>query len=343
MSIPYDFRSDVEASHSLSQSTYVKIGGSRFVRPTDDIMGTNIHRSGWADCVRELRIIETRVVLDDFVEQTMLLGPTVHYHTEPFVGFFHHPPDNDIPSFAKDHHATSFERLFSSEAWERSKHHLVGAICLSEHLKRFLEPYLDVPVYMVRHPTETSAPIWSPRSFQERPRVVQVGAFYRNTLAICEVATEVEKVRFLNLNNGWMRGWDDRIKKELGTDFSDHNVHHINRVTNEKYDHFLSTSVILTEFLAASASNVVVECMARCTPIIVNRNAAVVEYLGEDYPLYSDVVHWGRDELIQTAVEAHLYLADRRPIWLEPTHFLESVSAILSSLRVPHGIVNRDD
>jgi hypothetical protein len=36
----------------------------------------------------------------------------------------------------------------------------------------------------------------------------------------------------------------------------------------------------------ANAHNTIVECIKFNTPIIINKLPAVVEYLGEDYPLY---------------------------------------------------------
>lgn len=36
----------------------------------------------------------------------------------------------------------------------------------------------------------------------------------------------------------------------------------------------------------SSANNTILECIARNTPIIVRTNPAIVEYLGENYPLY---------------------------------------------------------
>ena len=36
----------------------------------------------------------------------------------------------------------------------------------------------------------------------------------------------------------------------------------------------------------SSANNAIIECIARATPILVNPIAAVVEYLGEEYPFY---------------------------------------------------------
>ncbi|MFN8643026.1 MAG: hypothetical protein U0802_15745 [Candidatus Binatia bacterium] len=60
------------------------------------------------------------------------------------------------------------------------------------------------------------------------------------------------------------------------------------------YDRLLSENVFL-DLLDASANNSVIECLARDTPLLVNRHPAVVEYLGPDYPLYfDDLAHAAR-------------------------------------------------
>ena len=37
-----------------------------------------------------------------------------------------------------------------------------------------------------------------------------------------------------------------------------------------------------------SANNAVIECIARGTPLLINKHPATVEYLGEEYPFYFD-------------------------------------------------------
>ena len=37
-----------------------------------------------------------------------------------------------------------------------------------------------------------------------------------------------------------------------------------------------------------SANNAVIECIARGTPLLINKQPATVEYLGEEYPFYFD-------------------------------------------------------
>ncbi len=44
--------------------------------------------------------------------------------------------------------------------------------------------------------------------------------------------------------------------------------------------------IVFLDLKDASVNNTVLECIARSTPLIVNRHPAVEEYLGVDYPLF---------------------------------------------------------
>ena len=60
----------------------------------------------------------------------------------------------------------------------------------------------------------------------------------------------------------------------------------IQRKPDLEYDDFLKDKVVFLHLIDASACNTVIECIARCTPIILNRLPALEEYLGIDYPLF---------------------------------------------------------
>jgi len=60
----------------------------------------------------------------------------------------------------------------------------------------------------------------------------------------------------------------------------------IEHLNNEKYDHFLSENIVFLKLVDAAAVNTVIECIVRCTPIIINKLPAISELLGENYPLY---------------------------------------------------------
>jgi len=60
----------------------------------------------------------------------------------------------------------------------------------------------------------------------------------------------------------------------------------MNFIDNQSYDRLLAENVIMIKLYDSSANNTIIECIARQTPILVNPIAAVVEYLGAEYPLY---------------------------------------------------------
>ncbi|MFM8411810.1 MAG: tetratricopeptide repeat protein, partial [Alphaproteobacteria bacterium] len=83
-------------------------------------------------------------------------------------------------------------------------------------------------------------------------------------------------------------------------------------VPNDAYDELLSENVAFVQLHAASANNVVVECLARGTPLLVNRLPAVEEYLGPDYPMfYADLADAAAQAVDLSRLRAaHEYLRD---------------------------------
>lgn len=53
-----------------------------------------------------------------------------------------------------------------------------------------------------------------------------------------------------------------------------------------EYDTLLSQNIVFLKLIDAAAVNTLQECIVRCTPIVVNPLPAIVEVLGEGYPLY---------------------------------------------------------
>ncbi|NOT39088.1 MAG: glycosyltransferase [Alphaproteobacteria bacterium] len=119
-------------------------------------------------------------------------------------------------------------------------------------------------------------------------------------------------------------------------------------VADNVYDELLAESAVFLQLSDATASTTVVECVARATPICVNRVGGVPEYLGPDYPLY----HEGNAAALlrDTARvrDAHQYLLDRRESAPCDKDFIDRVqsSAVYISLPTPpsrQGVFERFD
>ena len=75
------------------------------------------------------------------------------------------------------------------------------------------------------------------------------------------------------------------------------------------YDNLLTQNVVFLKLVDAAAVNTVLECIMRETPLVVNRHPAIVEVLGEGYPLYYDDLQDVVKLLsIETIFAAHQYL-----------------------------------
>jgi polysaccharide pyruvyl transferase WcaK-like protein len=83
-----------------------------------------------------------------------------------------------------------------------------------------------------------------------------------------------------NKENNWNKHRDEYNNKICKS------VDIIEHLSNEDYDDLLSKNIVFLHLVDASTVNTILECIVRNTPIIVNKNKAVVELLGEDYPLY---------------------------------------------------------
>lgn len=63
-------------------------------------------------------------------------------------------------------------------------------------------------------------------------------------------------------------------------------VQYMERLNNEKYDQLLSENIVFLHLESSAASNVIIECIVRNTPLLINRMPETVELLGDKYPLF---------------------------------------------------------
>jgi hypothetical protein len=314
--------------------------GARFVRTLNDAVGLGTHRSGWPYAIASLqRLADARgILVDDFIEQTFVYPDIASPHTEPWIGIVHHPPN--MPSFM--YRAHKLTAVFQSEPWKQSRPHLVGLIALSEYLATYLALTLDVPAFAVKHPTEIPEIFWDPARYERNAdkHLIQVGWYLKNTRLVYQIPElrDHRKLRLLAAEEH-VRGYDWRVArywKELGGrgEVRSEGVRDQGRVTSYRYDCLLAENVVAIELFDSSANNVVIECIARNTPIIVNRHPAVVEYLTDGYPLYFSDPREIPDLLAKDRVlAAHEYLAGLDKSWLDGSFFRESVGSILRHLQ----------
>ncbi|MCA9091092.1 MAG: hypothetical protein KDA90_20915 [Planctomycetaceae bacterium] len=287
-----------------------------------EAQGLGKHRAGWPAVVDQLRSAAAGgILLDDFVEKSFLYrSGSRKPHSEPWIGILHHPPET--PGWLSH---SRIDRLLRSKPWRDSLPYLRGLICLSDHLAavvRRRSPH--IPVTVIKHPTPTDVEQWTGGN-----TLLQVGHTFRNTRLIHQFPAchGWQKKRLLGTDR-WVRDHDRACIRQAVHPPADTEVVDLGRQDDHEYDRLLSASVVVREVLAASANNVIVECIARAVPIAVNRHPAVVEYLGDTYPLYyddpCDIPGLLADSKLQ---ETHAYLLElQQRKWLQLSTFVEQVA-----------------
>ncbi|MEQ8787403.1 MAG: hypothetical protein RIC55_13945 [Pirellulaceae bacterium] len=278
------------------------------------IVGQGHHRSGWPYAIRCLAplLADDGVLFDDFVERSFCYSPMRRPYDQPWIGIFHHPPRMPGGGYAR----LRPQAIFNTDLCRASRPHLKLAISLSHYLAEFLRAELGVPTAVVTHPMETPELCFGEGRYRANAdkRVVQVGSFLRNPRAIDA-----------------LRSPSGFSKAVLGGQGS-HGVERIARLNDKQYDRLLAENVVFLQLLDASASNTVIECVVRNTPLVVNRHPAVEEYVGADYPLfYDDLEQAGELLTVERILAGHRHLASLDKRRYAGEHFCRSIAGAVRS------------
>lgn len=264
------------------------------------------HRCGWGYAIEALRPednddgIPFYGFLDGLFNRAInaAYNETVPLRTK-WTGFFHNPPT--MPAWFPDEPRLS--RILKEDDVRRSLENCVGLFTLSEHLAKFLRAETGVAVSSLYYPTEIPESLFNYEAFLANPlkRVVTIGWWLRRKMSVFYLPLDNQTpYRKARLNCGdlietssramsrleFVNDWRDR---KLENRFRD-NTEELPYLPNDAYDMLLSENVVYLDLYDASANSTVVECIARATPLIVNRIPPVIEYLGPDYPLYYDTL-----------------------------------------------------
>ena len=281
------------------------------------------HRYGWSFVLGLLNRFhgEEGVMMDGFIDSTFrwnhLIVPPVNErnlpYDRPWFGFMHNPVLR-MPEWFTSHEMQpgSFLR---SPVFNASLPMCKGLYVLAKPAAEFLSGALDVPVNHVYHPTgvpEKEHMFDFDRFLGEKRRnVVQVGWWCRRFRSLYELETGYRKV-FIDphINNkqsvASLRSIESNMQRYSLTTEQKRSVEHEAFMPDQEYDVLLSKSVVFLHLYDAIANNAIIECMARGTPVLVNPLPCVVDYLGEDYPLYFKTVKeasmkLGSDQLLREA------------------------------------------
>ena len=176
-------------------------------------------------------------------------------------------------------------------------------------MKIYLEGELDIPISTLIHPTEIPNSLFSYENFikNKNKKITMIGYWLRKLNSIYNLPLDeksgYKKIRLLPYTHRAPRHTIQRLLEREQDEYSIEinkkyakNTFTVNRLNDDKYDELLSENIIFLNLYTTSANNAVIECIARGTPILINRLPSTEEYLGKDYPFFFDSLDEAADK-----------------------------------------------
>jgi hypothetical protein len=274
------------------------------------------------------------IELFDIAEKNIVWDDSNTNYVKQWVGIIHITPINKehkklVPKFLDVQHFLGNTKFI--HMMDRCK----GLIVLSNYLKNYLEDVLpgNIPILSVKHPTCLN--IDNKFNFNRfkckgKFKLISLGQQLRFTTTIYRIKTSFEKI--------WLPGiprkvpeWHNIVKreaKELGIlDEINFDEVAIQRLNIKQYDRVITENIVIIHLINASANNAILEMISTTTPFFINKIEPVVEYLGEEYPLYFEEIQDieyiinNRKLLIEKYKQTHEYLINIDKSDLSTEHF----------------------
>lgn len=220
---------------------------------------------------------------------------------EPWVGVVHNPPNMPEGDFA----AVRPQRYTARAAFQQSLKHCRGLFALSTHQAAWFKRF-GIPVEVLRHPADFDVPQfrWARYDAAQPRRVLHIGWWLRRLQSFSDLIAPDHRKTLLRVA-------DPNAERAIHAVYW-HDVELMPYQSALIYDRLLQQSVVFAHLVDASANNVVLDCIARATPLLINRHPAVEEYLGADYPLLYTSLEEATTLLLSDdrLHAAHAHLAD---------------------------------
>ncbi len=240
------------------------------------------HRGGWkyvVDIINQNFHSSEGVLFLSAVENEIVKGRKIN---EPWVGVIHQVPRHYIRGFP------DLERLLVDEVWRHNLQYCEGLFVISDYLKDYLENRnLGVPINSIPYCTDLECPKFDYTSYKSKKQ--------KNLIFIGEFLRRFETFNYLNAPGYQKMLLNNDVYEKMG--LFDPDIEVLDRLNNDEYDNLLTESIVFLDLIDAPANTTVIECLARNTPILINKLRGVVQYLGDDYPFYYSSIEEAEEKL----------------------------------------------
>ena len=316
----------------------------QFIDTHNTDAGFNQHRGGWKSVIQNLTnqnfySNNSNIYFFDMLENQFLFN-TNYTCDKKWAGIIHCTPLT--PSYLDN---ININNLFKNVNFINALKDCICIFTLSRYIscyleKMFNEKNISVKIFTIKHPVD-----------MENILLFDMGTYITNQdKKIIQVGQQLRKVTSIYcmpIINGfkklWLTGNSNlkRCKYSLDSEYEyfklnknniDNHVKMHYTYSYNEYDVLLSENIVFAHLFDAAANNTVLECIIRNTPIIINKIQGVVDYLGEDYPLYFTDVNEVPNILLnfEKINQAHEYLLKMNKQDITITYFTNQLITILN-------------
>lgn len=287
--------------------------------------GKFIH-AGWDQACSTFKSHDTGIVnLDTFFEASFgwMHVPSIipekskNYPNQDFIAFIHNP----FYSYKFNHLLSNpIVQPYPEPILKLINQHCRGLFFMSSHERDIFDSYfqsngINVPCETLYHPLQ-NLPVhfsWNKFTNNKNKLLIQAGMHLRKPSSISVLA---ELIRGSDLTASivpWNKKNETNLNIELKQCSKSVNLDHLSKIpelNSVDYIKLYENNIFFLDLHDVSACNVVLDCIATNTPIIIKRLPANEEYLGKNYPLFFDSLPQAAEFAIdyELLLEAHLYL-----------------------------------
>jgi hypothetical protein len=207
-------------------------------------------------------------------------------HNPPFSNWYNMPYRSKIINKIIYNSKSTNKHVFEQLERFNLKENITYLYSLSNHHKEYLyNKCTDYKhkIVSVLHPIDLNPDDkkFDITLFNQSKQIIHVGWALKNFECFVNFFPPKEFTKTILIKKGFESEWT-KISRNLNLN----DITILKELKNNEYEKLFTNACIFVNFEDCVASNVILECIKFNTPIIVNKLPSVVEYLGEDYPLY---------------------------------------------------------
>ena len=276
------------------------------------------HRDGWKYASNSLKCLHdpNGILFLDWADKVFKECVIIK---EPWIGIFHNTLTypQDYPEKYKNK-IFCIKDLVEKKYFKESLNYCEGIFTLCKHTANFLKRNTKVLVENIKHPINNQFNVFDYSKLELR--ISTIGQWLRKYHSIFELECPDFEKQLIKIN-----GFENDYK-EMKKYVNQKNIKLINYLSNDEYDNLLSSSIVFLDLYDCSACNVLLECLIRNTPILINPLPAVLEYLGPKYPFYFRTIKEAQDKLNKKSIlKTHEYLKNMNKKDLTSEAFIENI------------------